>query len=260
MSRAAASDDPRCLCGRVVLITGAAGGFGQATALAAALAGATVILCGRRVRPLEKIYDQIVADGGLQPAIYPIDLEGATPADYQQLAQSITEHFGKLDGLVHAAAHFGGLMAHADAPIEDWLRSLQVNLTSPQALTQACLPLLQQSADAAVIFLLDDLDRVGKAHWGAYGVAQFARRGLLSQWAAELDHSTLRVHGLLPQPMRTPLRARAYFAEDPSLIESPAAAAAACVRLLSAAGRGDRGQIQDLTLTSPPPLTAKDCQ
>ncbi|PJA43052.1 MAG: short-chain dehydrogenase, partial [Lysobacterales bacterium CG_4_9_14_3_um_filter_62_6] len=47
-------------------------------------------------------------------------------------------------------------------------------------------------------------DRVGKAHWGAYGVAQFARRGLLSQWAAELDHSTLRVHGLLPQPMRTP--------------------------------------------------------
>ncbi|PJA39707.1 MAG: SDR family oxidoreductase, partial [Lysobacterales bacterium CG_4_9_14_3_um_filter_62_6] len=119
----------------MVLITGAAGGFGQATALAAALAGATVILCGRRVRPLEKIYDQIVADGGLQPAIYPIDLEGATPADYQQLAQSITEHFGKLDGLVHAAAHFGGLMAHADAPIEDWLRSLQVNLTSPQALT-----------------------------------------------------------------------------------------------------------------------------
>jgi NAD(P)-dependent dehydrogenase (short-subunit alcohol dehydrogenase family) len=236
------------LADRVVLVTGASGGLGGAISRQAAATGATLILCGRRVRPLEKLYDEIVAAGGAQPAIYPIDLEGATPADYQELAESIEREFGRLDGLVHAAAHFTGLVAHALTPPEEWLKALQVNLNAPVALTHACLPVLKRSDDAVVVAVLDDNDRVGRAHWGAYGVAKFALRGLISQWAAEWDNTPVRVSGLVPTPMRTALRARAYFAENPSLIAFPDAVAAATVELLSANGKEWRGRIRDLNV------------
>ena len=61
---------------RVILITGAGDGLGRAVALACAQAGATVVLLGRTVRKLEQVYDAIEQADGLQPAIYPLNLEG----------------------------------------------------------------------------------------------------------------------------------------------------------------------------------------
>ena len=234
------------LAGRVILVTGAAGGLGSALCKQAALAGAQLILLGRRVRPLEKLYDEIIASGGSEPAIYPMDLEGATPADFEAVADSIEREYGRLDGMVHAAAHFTGLMTHSQVPPEEWLKSIQVNLNAPVALTLACLGVLRRSADASLLVVLDAPGLVGKAHWGAYGVAKIALRGVVSQWAEELDASKVRVHGLVPTPMRTRLRARAYFAENPGLIDPPEIVAARCVELLSAAGRDWRGRIRDL--------------
>ena len=123
---------------RVVLITGAAGGLGRATALAAASAGASVILLGRKVRPLEKLYDEIVALGRAQPAIYPMDLSGASPNDYADLAATFEKEFGRLDGLVHAAAYFDSLRPAANISADEWMKSLHVNVSAPFLLTQAC--------------------------------------------------------------------------------------------------------------------------
>lgn len=232
--------------GRVVLVTGAAGALGRATALAAAAAGAVLVLCGRRVRPLEQLFDQIVATGGAEPAIYPIDLEGATPTDYQELVAAVGGQLGRLDALVHCAARFTGLVPHTEIDPADWLRGIQVNLHARWALTQAALPLLQQRSDAAVVLVMDDPARVGKAYWGDYGVAQFALRGLLSQWAAELENGPIRVHGMVPAPMQSALRQRAYFAENPALVAGPEATAAVIVELLSPAGRRLHGQVLDL--------------
>lgn len=237
--------------GRVVLITGAAGALGRATALAAAAQGAVVVLCGRGARPLEQLFDQIVASGGAEPAIYPIDLEGATPSDYRDLTTAIADQIGRLDALVHCAARFTGLTPHAEIDPTDWLRGFQVNLHARWALTQAVLPLLQQRADAAVVLVLDDPARVGKAFWGDYGVAQFAQRGLLAQWAAELENGPVRVYGVVPRPMRSALRQRAYFAENPALIAPADVTAAVIVEMLSPQCRHAHGQIVDLNQEQP---------
>lgn len=229
------------LAGRVVLVAGANGGLGQAAAKAIAAAGATVVLLGRRVPKLSRLYDAIEQAGGPQPAIYPLDLEGATPADYAELAERIEAELGRLDGILHAAAHFGGLRSVESTEPEDWIRALHVNLTAPLLLTRACLPLLRRSEDAAVVFVQDDAARIRRAYWGGYAIAKAGLEGALAVLHDETANSPVRVAALRPGPMRTPLRARAWFGEDPATVTPPEAYAPACVFLLSPAGAEWRG-------------------
>jgi len=67
------------LAGRVILVTGAYGGLGSAVVRAATLAGATVVITGKRKRQLEKLYDAMREEGLAEPVIHPLDMEVATP-------------------------------------------------------------------------------------------------------------------------------------------------------------------------------------
>ena len=237
---------PDALQDRVILVTGATGGLGRATALATANAGAQVILLGRKVPQLEKVYDSIVALGRDRPAIYPMDLSGANAKDYSDLAETVTKEFGRLDGLVHAAAHFDSLRPASNIASEEWLRSLHVNVSAPFLLTQACSALLAKSSDASVIFVLDDLDRMRRAHWGGYGVSKHALSALASILHDEWDNTSVRVHTALPPPMRTTLRRAAYYGENTMQLPTPEQFAPAIVYLLSTAGAAARGKLLDL--------------
>jgi len=232
----------RVLEARVVLVTGAHGGFGSAVALACAAAGATVVLLGHKLPRLNRLYDRIAATGA-QAALYPLDLEGASPDDYAQLAERLEAEFGRVDGVVHCAAEFRGLTPIVHADPADFARSLHVGLTAPWWLTQALLPLLAKAPDAAVVFTLDAPERVGAAYWGGYGVSQFGLQGVVRILHAELANSPVRVAGLMPGPMRTALRGRAWVEETDRQALDPALYAPAAVELLSAAGIAHRGQV-----------------
>jgi len=228
------------LAGRVVLVTGAHGGLGAEAAKACARAGATGVLLGRKLPKLNRVYDAVKALGP-EPALYPVDLAGADPADYAQLAEKVASELGGLHGLLHCAAEFTGLAPLEATEPEAFVRCLHVNLTAPWLLTQACLPWLRKSGDSAVVFTTDDPARVGKAYWGAYGLAKQGLAALVRQLSAETDQTPVRVSGLEPGPMRTDLRARAYADEAQLRVPGPAAYARACVHLLSPAGSGHRG-------------------
>lgn len=235
-----------CLHERVILITGATGGLGRASAIAVTRAGGSAILLGRKVQALEKVYDELAALGLAPPAIYPLDLAGAAPSDYAQLADTIERECGRLDGIVHAAAHFTSLQPAANIAADEWLRSLHVNLSAPFLLTQACLPLLQKTADASIVFVLDDPERMSRAHWGGYGVAKRGLEGIAAILHDELENTAIRVNTMLPMPMRTALRRAAYYGENTLELPPPDAAAEAVVYLLSADGAAARGQVLDL--------------
>ncbi|MEW9573793.1 SDR family NAD(P)-dependent oxidoreductase [Rhodanobacter sp. Si-c] len=239
---------PACdtLASRVVLVTGAYGGLGGAVARAAARAGATVVVSGKRKRQLEQLYDAMLAEGLAEPVIHPLDMETATPREYAALADGLRHDFGRLDGIVHCAASFAGLTPIAMHKPDDWLRAMHVNVNAPFALTQACLPLLQEAADSAVVFVLDDPARLARAHWGAYGASKAALERFTAILHEETDESPLRVHALLPAPMRTRLRRQAYFGEDTMRHPLPDAAAEAVVWLLGAQGMAARGRVLDL--------------
>ncbi len=233
------------LADRIILIAGAGGGFGSAAAVACAAAGATVVLLGRRPRRLDRVYSAVQA-AGPEPLLYPLDLEGATPDDYATLAERLQSELGRLDGVLYCAADFAGLTPFELADPAAFARAVHVNLTAPAWLVQACLPLLRQREDAAVVFTVDDPARVGQAYWGGYGAAQHGLRGLIASLHAELGHGPVRVSGLQPGPMRTALRARAFSLDEDHSARHPVECVAAAVTLLSVDGIGHRGTVWDI--------------
>lgn len=233
---------PDLLKGRVILVTGAGDGIGRATALAAAAEGATVVLLGRTVAKLEAVYDAIEQAGGAQPAIYPVDFEGVTAQDFALMAERLDQTFGHLDGVVHCAATFPYLSRIDDYDPADWGRVLQVNLSAPFMLTQACLPLLRRSAEASVVFLSDTVGRHGRAYWGAYAVSKFGLEGLMQTLADELAQSAIRANSLDPGPTRTNLRAQAYPLEDRQHLKPPEAVTPLVLWLLGPDSRRTTGQ------------------
>jgi len=233
---------PNSLVDRVILVTGAYGGLGEAAAKAAAVAGATVVLLGKKIPKLNRVYDAI-GKLGPEPALYPLDMRGADPADYEAMADKICAELGGLNGILHCAADFSGLRPLETTDPEEFVTQIHVNLTAPWLLTQACMPALRRAEDAAVVFVTEDRERVNKAYWGAYGIAKAGLEGLVTMLHDETDNSTVRVSALQPGPMRTSIRARAYVEEAATDCPEPGIYAPACVYLLSSEGISHRGRI-----------------
>ena len=235
--------DADLLAGRVILITGAGSGLGRALALECARAGASVILCGRTLAKLERVYDEIESLGKPRPAIAALDLAAATAVDYDNLAKTIGSEFGKLDGLVHAAALLGDRTPLEQYDVPTWCRVLHVNLTAPFILTQILLPQLRMSADASVIFVSSGVVKNQRPFWGAYAVAKSGLESVRSMWSQELEgEPNIRVNSVNPGRMRTAMRAAAYPAEDPNTVPAPASVSGTFLYLLSAGSRGIDGQ------------------
>jgi len=208
------------LKGRTILVTGAGDGIGSIAAKTFATHGATVVLLGRTIPKLEAVYDSIEEMGGTQPAIYPMNMEGASPHDYMELAEKLQQEFGSLEGLLHNAATLRMLSRIDDYDPQTWLQVMQTNLNAPFLLTQTCMPLLRQAQDASVLFTSDHVGRKGKAYWGAYGVSKFGIEGLMQILCDETrDSSPIRVNSIAPGPTRTKLRALAFPGEDPNSVK-----------------------------------------
>lgn len=207
---------------RVILVTGAGDGIGRAVSVAAARHGATVVLLGKTVHKLEAVYDEIGAAGAPQAAIYPVLLEGASPADFDQLAATLQENFGRLDGIVHNAAFLPYLSRLKDYEAEDWMKAMQINVNAPFLLNQACYDLLCASDDASVLFTSDTVGVQAKPFWGAYAVSKSAVEGMARTWAQELGNTPVRVNLVDPGPTLTALRKRIFPGEDNSTLKPPA--------------------------------------
>ena len=235
--------DADLLAGRVILITGAGSGLGRALAIECARVGASVILSGRNGSKLERVYDEIEAMGKPQPAIATLDLASATAVDYDNMAKTIGTEFGKLDGVVHAAALLGDRTPLEQYDVPTWCKVLHIDLTAPFILTQVLLPSLRKSADASIVFVSSSVARRAKAYWGAYAVAKAGLEAMSAMLAIEMDnHKALRVNTVNPGALRTPMRAAAYPAEKPASVPAPDEVAGVFLYLLATDSRGVSGQ------------------
>ena len=231
---------------RIILITGSSDGIGKALALRAAALGAQVILHGRSVAKLEKIYDAIEAiEAAPRPSIAVLDLESANAQSYESLADSIADEFGRLDGLVHNASILGDRYSIEQYDAVTWQKVMHVNVTAAFALTQVMMPMLKQSEDPSVIFTSSGVGRTGKAFWGAYAVSKFATEGLSQVLADEHRHGGLRSNCINPGATRTNMRLAAYPAEDRDQLKRPEEILAPYIYLLGPDSKGVTGQSFD---------------
>ena len=218
---------------KVILVTGANRGFGLAITMDLSKAGATVIMLGRDLGSLEYAYDAVVDAGYKKPILYPLDLEGATPENYQELQDNVLEKFDKLDGLIHNAAILGAQMPIEQYDIKLWYSTLQINLSAPFMLTQFLIPALVKSEDARILFLSSSVGREARAYWGAYSVSKFGIEGFAKTLSEELEKTNISVNTVNPGKLRTEMRRTAYPAEDSSTVPMPEEKSAAIVYLLS---------------------------
>lgn len=203
------------LANQVVLVTGATGAIGSEICLGLGKAGASVILAGRNIDKLEKLYDQLLAEGCPEPAIFPVNFEGAGPHDFDEMAEKIQEAFGTLNGVVHCAAKLGQISPCEISDPYEWMQVFQVNLHSAYLMTRACLPMLKKSENASVLYMADETGRQGKAYWGAYSVSKAGLENLMQVLHQEYEQlPNIRFNTLEPGAVASELRSEAFPAED----------------------------------------------
>jgi len=209
---------------KTALVTGAAGALGVAVVERLMQHGWDCIALDRNRRGLEQLHDRLATEGEA-PLLVPLDLAGAGPQHFDELAASLEEQFGRLDALVHAAAEFKALTPLEHHPADDWMKTLQAGLTGPFLLSQALLPLMRATEGSRMVWVADDPEGRSKAYWGAYGVAQSGRAALAQILAAECRSDGPEIIEIDPGPFYSPLRSKAWPAENPDDLPTAAQAA-----------------------------------
>jgi len=236
-----------CLDGKTILVTGAGDGIGRVAALTYARYGATVLLLGRTSSKLEYVYDEIESLGGKQPAMLPMNLEGATYAEMQQLEGLINKEIGQLDGILHNAGVLGQLTPLEMYDVDTFAQVIKVNFTATFMLTQALLPLLKDADHGSVVFTSSTVGTHPRAFWGAYALSKQAVEGMSDIFTQETQNTTnLRFNCINPGGTRTNMRAHAYPGESPMSLKTPEDIMAGYVCLMSDESIGVRGQVIEL--------------
>ena len=236
-----------CLDGKTILVTGAGDGIGRVAALTYARYGATVLLLGRTSSKLEYVYDEIESMGGKQPAMLPMNLEGATYADMQQLEGLINKEVGQLDGILHNAGMLGQMTPLEMYDVDTFAQVMKVNFTATFMLTQALLPLLKDADHGSIVFTSSTVGTHPRAFWGAYALSKQAVEGMSDIFTQETQNTTnLRFNCINPGGTRTNMRAHAFPGENPITLKTPEDIMAGYVCLMSDASIGVRGQVVEL--------------
>jgi NAD(P)-dependent dehydrogenase (short-subunit alcohol dehydrogenase family) len=218
------------LSGKLVLVTGATRGIGRAVAVAAALAGAELIITGRTVGALEEVDDEIKAGGG-HATIVEMDMKDT--AAMPRLAAAIAERWGRLDGLVANAAILTALTPVGHVTPDDWETNIAVNLTGQWHMIRAFDPLLRAAPAGRAILVTSGAAVGSRPFWGPYAATKAGLEALGRSWAGESEQTSLRINMMNPGGTATTMRASAFPGEDPASLPQPADIAPAFLALLA---------------------------
>lgn len=197
---------------RIILVTGAGSGIGKAVSRAASLAGATTVLCGRTLKKLEETYDEIMALGGVEPLIAPLNLETCGYQEVKAIADAIESNFGRLDGLVINAAQLGEHTPIKLATPQKFAKTIHINFNSQFLLLHTLLPLLEAGNSPACLLTGDEAS-TGRAFGGAYGIAKASQASLFAMLHEEMGDD-IRVHRVEPGAVSSSLRLQTFPGEE----------------------------------------------
>jgi 3-oxoacyl-[acyl-carrier protein] reductase len=185
--------------GKVSIVTGSAGGIGEAYARALAAEGASVVVADLNDDGAEAVAKDIAAGGGTAIAV-PVDV--SDPDSTAAMAAATVEAFGGIDHLVNNAAIYGGMRLDLLLTV-DWdyyRRFMSVNMDGALLCTRACWKAMAERGGGAVV------NQSSTAAWmysNFYGLAKVGVNGITQQLAHELGGSGIRVNAIAPGPIDT---------------------------------------------------------
>lgn len=186
--------------GKVALITGGGTGIGAATARRFAEEGATVIVCGRRIEPLEQVAHAIQADGGSARAVV---LDVSDRQAFADVVAGIERDQGRLDILVNNAySMVGGMIA--DMNEDDWHSSFRVSLDGTFYGTQAAFHVMERQRGGAIVNISSVCGLLGSMYTAAYGAAKAGVLSFTRTAALEGAPHNIRVNAVVPGVAMTP--------------------------------------------------------
>lgn len=190
------------LHGKVVLITGASSGIGEATALACARAGAEVALAARRVDRLRALQLRIEDEFQTGASVWETDV--ADELDAREFVAGAHRHHGRLDALVNNAGLM--LLGPCTAPMGEWRRMVSVNLMGTLYCTHEALPVMLEQGHGDLVFLGSVLGRSTSSLSAAYCATKFGVQAFADSLRKELAPTGVRVTTIEPGRVDTELR------------------------------------------------------
>ena len=199
MSANGASATSADLEGKVVLVTGAGSGIGEACAHRAAAGGARVAVVDITREAAERVASEI---GGDARAIVADVAEEGSVAD---MVATVVEQFGRLDGAINNAGIGGAQFAVGDYSLDDWRRVMRVNLDGVFLCLREEIRAMRTTGGGSIVNMASVLAAAGYPEQVAYVTSKHALVGLTR--VAELDHASdgIRVNAVGPAFILTPL-------------------------------------------------------
>ncbi|MDP6560767.1 MAG: SDR family oxidoreductase [Candidatus Binatia bacterium] len=189
------------LVDKVSIVTGASRGIGKAVSLCLARSGSRVALAARSKAELEAVQEEIRAQGG-EAIVVPTDLAGDGAAEY--LVGETLSEWGTIDVLINNAG-WGKMASIVKARVEDWDRTLQVNLRAPMLLSRLVLPTMMEKRNGAITNISSVSGKSGHANGAAYCASKFGLLGFTQSLFEEVREHGIRVAAILPGFVDTPM-------------------------------------------------------
>ena len=191
------------LNGKLAWVTGAGGGIGEASAKALAASGATVVLSGRRMAELERVADEIAADGGKAEAL-PLDVTDA--AATQAIADDLARRFGAVDIFMANAGINVPNRAMDAITAADFARVVDINLTGVMNGVLAVLPPMRAKGGGTLILTSSWAGRYPSRLTGpAYSASKHAVVSLSHAINQDEGRNGIRCTALMPGEVATPI-------------------------------------------------------
>jgi short-subunit dehydrogenase len=211
-----------------IVLTGAAGGIGCATAARLAQAGAKLVLTDLKQEPLDRLAAQL----GPPQVLAAVAADVAGDAGRAAVVSAARENDANV--LINLAGiNPFGLFAEQTA--REVAQAISINTVAPLLLCHALLPILLEQPSAHVVNVGSTFGSIGFPGFAAYSASKFAVRGFSEALRRELADTKVRVHYVAPRATRTALatdRVRALNAELGVGMDPPQTVAAAIVRAL----------------------------
>jgi NAD(P)-dependent dehydrogenase (short-subunit alcohol dehydrogenase family) len=189
---------------KIIVVTGAGSGIGEATCLLAAREGAKVAVTGRDPQKCQRVVDQITKEGGVAKFWH---LDTADEKEVDETMRSIHETFGRIDGLVNNAGVGGTTHPTHKVTTEEWDSLMNVNLKGVFFCTRAVLPMMIEDGGGSIVNVSSIAGLVGTPtiSSSAYSASKGAVRLLTKADAMAYAKKNIRVNSVHPGAVWTPI-------------------------------------------------------